>query len=182
MPRSRRWRTPSAPERVSEVSKAVIGLGANVGDRLANIRKAILLAGERAGTLVARSDVYESPPWGVADQPRFLNACAILETDLPPYDLMSELKEIEFDLGRVKRARWGPREIDLDLLLYDDLCCDDSFLTVPHPRLHERAFVLVPLAAIAPDWVHPVLKASAVQLASGLTKAESNGIVRIVDL
>ena len=134
-----------------------IGLGANVGDRLANLRRALLLASERLGSLVAKSDAYESPPWGFLDQPRFLNACAVLKTELTPYDLMSELKEIESLLGRVKRERWGPREIDLDLILYDDLRCNDDFLTIPHARMHERAFVLVPLAAIAPDWGHPAL-------------------------
>lgn len=161
--------------------RVAIGLGANVGDRLANLRRALLLASERLGKLVAKSDAYESPPWGVTDQPRFLNACAVLETELTPYDLMSELKEVEALLGRVKRDRWGPREIDLDLILYDDLRCNDDFLTIPHARMHERAFVLVPLAAIAADWVHPVLGVSISRLLEerGTEAAE---IVRIVAL
>ena len=164
------------------MARVAIGLGANVGDRLANLRKAALLASERIGKLVAKSDAYESPPWGVEEQPRFLNACAVLETELTPYDLMSELKEIESTLGRVKRERWGPREIDLDLILYEDLCCNDSFLTIPHIHLHERAFVLVPLNAIAPDWIHPVLGVSVPGLLHALGEEAAAGIVRIVTL
>ena len=93
----------------------------------------------------------------MAEQPRFLNACAVIETELPPEALLSVVKEIERKIGRVKRERWGPREIDIDILLYGDLSLELPGLSIPHPRLHERKFVLVPLVKIAPDWVHPKL-------------------------
>jgi 2-amino-4-hydroxy-6-hydroxymethyldihydropteridine diphosphokinase len=126
--------------------RAYVGLGANLGDREGAIRA----AAERLGA-VRLSTVRETEPWGYEDQPRFLNAVAELETELPPRALLDRLLEIERELGRIRGGpRWGPRTIDLDLLLYGDERLDEPDLTVPHPRLHERRFVLQPLAELDP--------------------------------
>jgi 2-amino-4-hydroxy-6-hydroxymethyldihydropteridine diphosphokinase len=134
------------------LATAYIGLGSNLGDRGENLPRAL----ERLGAARV-STIRETDPVGVTEQPRFLNAVAELETDLPPRALLDRLLEIERDLGRDRESeeRWGPRAIDLDLLLYDDEVIDEPGLTVPHPRLAERRFVLEPLAELAPDLVLP---------------------------
>ena len=133
------------------MTRAYVGLGANLGDREATIRRAAGLVGaDRLST------IRETEPWGYVDQPRFLNAVAELETELPPRALLDRLLEVERDLGRTREGpRYGPRTIDLDLLLYGDERVDEPGLTVPHPRLHERAFVLEPLAELDPALVVP---------------------------
>jgi len=128
---------------------ARIGLGSNAGDAVDNVERA-LDALERLGTVAARSALYRSPPWGVRDQADFVNAAALLETALDPRELLGALKALESELGRVTTYRWGPRVIDLDILAYDDLIVDEPDLALPHPRLAERAFALVPLAEIDP--------------------------------
>jgi 2-amino-4-hydroxy-6-hydroxymethyldihydropteridine diphosphokinase len=135
------------------VTIAYVGLGANLGDRKATIlRAAELLGADRVSTLI------ETEPWGYADQPRFVNAVAELETDEPPRALLERLLEIERELGRRREGpRYGPRTIDLDLLLYGDEQLEEPGLVVPHPRLRERAFVLEPLAELAPELVVPGL-------------------------
>jgi 2-amino-4-hydroxy-6-hydroxymethyldihydropteridine diphosphokinase len=132
-----------------------LALGTNLGNRTANLRAA-LAALPPSIVLRRSSPIYETPPWGLADQPPFLNMVVRGETDLEPAVLLKHLKRLETKLGRVAAIRWGPRLIDLDILFYDDIILDLPGLTVPHPRLHERAFVLVPLADLAPDLVHPV--------------------------
>jgi 2-amino-4-hydroxy-6-hydroxymethyldihydropteridine diphosphokinase len=131
------------------VTRALLGLGANIGDPIAtlNAAKRALAA---LGTIVAVSALYETPPWGLADQPPFVNAALALETDLEPDALLAGLKALERDLGRVASVRWGPRAIDVDILDYAGVRRNDPALTIPHARLHERAFVLVPLAEIDP--------------------------------
>lgn len=130
---------------------AYVGLGANLGDREPTIRRAAGLIGARR-----LSTIRETEPWGVEDQPFFLNAVAELETELPPRALLDRLLEVERELGRIRDGeRYGPRTIDLDLLLYGDETIDEPGLTVPHPRLHERVFVLEPLAELAPHAVVP---------------------------
>jgi 2-amino-4-hydroxy-6-hydroxymethyldihydropteridine diphosphokinase len=127
--------------------KAYVGLGANLGDREESIRGAAELIG--ASRLSA---IRETEPWGYEDQPLFLNAVAELETDVPPRELLDRLLEVERELGRTRGGpRFGPRTIDLDLLIYGNLQLDEPGLTIPHPRLHERLFVLVPLAELAPS-------------------------------
>ena len=133
-----------------------LALGTNLGDRLANLRAAI--DGLAPTVRVTReSPVYETPPWGVTDQPAFLNTVVEAETDLAPHALLEYLKGLETRLGRQPGVRYGPRLIDLDILFYDDLVLEAPSLVIPHPHLHERAFALVPLADLAPDLRHPVL-------------------------
>lgn len=131
---------------------AYIGLGSNLGDRREMIARALdQLRPRRVSTIV------ETEPWGVVDQPAFLNAVAEIETELEPAELLDRLLDVERGLGRVRRERWGPRTIDLDLLLYGDRRIDSDSLSVPHPRLPERKFVLEGLAELCPDRVVPGL-------------------------
>ena len=149
-----------------------IALGTNLGERLENLRAAIEAMTPDV-TVLAESHVYETPPWGYEDQPAFLNMVVKAVTDLEPESLLKYLKQIEAELGREKSVRWGPRLIDLDILFYADLVLDTPPLVIPHPRLHERAFVLVPLADVAADYVHPVLGEFVWEL---LLKADVSGI------
>ena len=127
--------------------RAYIGVGANLGDREATIHAAV---GRLGDEVVAVSSLRETEPWGVTDQPPFLNGAVLLETDRPPRALLERLLEVERELGRVRGRRYGPRTIDLDLLLYGDRVVDEPGLAVPHPRLHERAFALEPLLDLDP--------------------------------
>jgi 2-amino-4-hydroxy-6-hydroxymethyldihydropteridine diphosphokinase len=131
------------------MTTAYVGLGANLGDREATIEEALRLLGTQPGvTVAAVSTLRDTAPVGKLDQPRFLNGAARVETELSPRELLDALLRIERELGRVRRERWGPRTIDLDLLLYGDEQLDEPGLTVPHPRLHERRFALEPLAEL----------------------------------
>jgi len=135
------------------VTRAYVGLGGNLDDREGLIRRALVLLAERPEIEVLLvSSLRETDPVGFADQPRFLNGAAMIETTLAAPELLGELLAIERELGRTRNGhRNGPRTIDLDLLLYGDLVIDESGLTLPHPRLHERAFVLEPLAELDPE-------------------------------
>jgi 2-amino-4-hydroxy-6-hydroxymethyldihydropteridine diphosphokinase len=133
------------------MTRAYVGVGANLGDREATIRAAI----ETLPAVVAVSKLRETDPVGVVDQPPFLNGAVALETELAPRDLLAVLLAVERELGRERRERWGPRTIDLDLLLYGDEAIDEPGLTVPHPRLHERRFALEPLVDLDPDVAIP---------------------------
>jgi 2-amino-4-hydroxy-6-hydroxymethyldihydropteridine diphosphokinase len=136
--------------------EALLALGGNVGEVRETFDRALamLCDGVRL-RLKARSSDYATPPWGVEDQPTFVNRCIAVDTDLTPQDLLARVQAVEQALGRARaqERRWGPRPIDIDILSYDDLALDAGDLTLPHPRLFERAFVLVPLAEIAPDRV-----------------------------
>lgn len=133
--------------------RAYVGLGSNLGDREATLRRAVeLLAAEPGVEVLAVSTFRETEPWGYADQPRFLNGAVALETSLPPELLLERLLAIEHELGRRRGGeRYGPRTVDLDLLLYGDETIDRPELTVPHPRLAERAFALAPLVELDPE-------------------------------
>jgi 2-amino-4-hydroxy-6-hydroxymethyldihydropteridine diphosphokinase len=145
------------------VSTVYLGLGTNLGDRRGNLQRAVdaLVA---AVAINAVSPVYETRPWGIENQPNFLNMCVAGETKLAPLALMHHLKELEFQLGREQGERWGPRLIDIDILFYDELILDEPLLTIPHKGVADRATVLVPLAQIAPELVHPILQQKVVDL------------------
>jgi 2-amino-4-hydroxy-6-hydroxymethyldihydropteridine diphosphokinase len=134
-----------------------LGLGTNLGDREQNCLRAIDLLEEGGVKVKARSSMMETEPWGVEDQPRFINMAVRAETSLAPQELLALIKDIEGRMGRIKTVRYGPRTIDIDILLYDSQVIKEPGLEVPHPMMHERGFVLTPLAEIAPDVVHPVL-------------------------
>src|SRR3954452_13556458 len=162
------------------MADVLIALGGNVGDVRATFQKAIAhVCGMTQGALLARSSDYATPPWGEQDQARFINACIEIETSLDPHALLFTLHKIEKKFGRdrAREQRWGPRSLDLDLIAYDDVTIAKPELTLPHPRLFERAFVLVPLAEIAPDRV--IAGRTARQALAALSMA---GIERLPDL
>lgn len=140
---------------------AYIALGANLGDRRSNLQSALAaLNASKDIEVLCISEMIETEPEGAANQGRYLNAAALLATSLSPHQLLNVMLEIEISHGRdrSREKRWGPRLLDLDLLMYEDLVIDQEDLTLPHPRMHQRAFVLKPLAEIAGHIVHPILK------------------------
>lgn len=151
-----------------------IALGTNLGDRMANFNEAIRALKEVVD-VCRTSPVYETPPWGYLDQPMFLNQVLEVETDLSPQDLHSHTKQIELEVGRTKTFQYGPRIIDLDILFFDDLMIDSESLKIPHPRIEGRGFVLVPMADLAPDFVHPILGKTIRQLCE---ESDRSGIVQ----
>src|ERR671925_225371 len=141
-----------------------LALGTNLGDRLANLKQAIAALTPQL-EVKAKSQVYETPPWGYEDQPKFLNQVIKVKTYLDPEPLLKHLKRLELALGRKESFLNGPRLIDMDLLFYDDLVLNSPSLVIPHPRLHERGFVLLPLMEIAPDLIQPVTQKSVREMA-----------------
>ena len=162
------------------MASALIALGGNVGDVRATFRKAIAnICGMTQGALVARSSDYLTPPLGDQQQPHYVNACIEIETRLDPHALLFTLHKIEKKFGRDRahERHWGPRTLDLDLLAYDDVRLGKRELTLPHPRIFERAFVLVPLAEIAPDRV-----IAGRRVRDALAQVSTDGIERLPDL
>jgi len=161
------------------MASVLIALGGNVGDVRATFTKAIAhICGMTQGALIARSSDYATPPWGDEDQDPFINACVEIETDLDPHALLFVMQKVEQKFGRTrdKERQWGPRTLDLDMIAYDDVSMQKPDLTLPHPRLFERAFVLVPLAEIAPDRV-----ISGIRVRDGLASVSAQGIERLPD-
>jgi 2-amino-4-hydroxy-6-hydroxymethyldihydropteridine diphosphokinase len=159
------------------MAHALIALGGNVGDVRTTFRKAISnICGMTQAALLGRSSDYATPPWGNVEQAPFINACVEIDTPLDPHALLFVLQKIEAKFGRdrAKELRWGPRTLDLDLIAYDDVSIERPELTLPHPRLFERAFVLVPLAEIAPDRV-----IGGRSVASALAGLSTDGIERL---
>src|SRR5450759_1271407 len=154
-------------------STIYLALGSNLGDRSSNLRAAIA-ALPPAVRVLMESPVYETLPWGYTDQPAFLNMVLKGETSLGPVELLEGLKKLETSLGRQPSVPWGPRLIDMDILFYADLVLSIQGLEIPHPHLHERAFVLVPLADLAPDLLHPVFCKSVRELLEGLDQSGVN--------
>ena len=144
-----------------------LALGTNIGDRPQNLRSAIAALPPSVNVL-QESRIYETEPWGYLDQPAFLNMALKAETSLSPRELLNYLKDLEVQLGRTPNFRNGPRLLDMDILFFDDLCLNEPDLVIPHPRIHERSFVLVPLTDIAPGFIHPLLAQSVTQMLNNL--------------
>jgi len=153
-----------------------LALGSNLGNRAANLKEAIASLSPQMD-VKAKSKVYETPPWGHTEQEKFLNQVLKVKTYLEPEPLLKHLKRLEVALGRVVSFRNGPRLIDIDILFYDDLVFESPVVAIPHPRVHERGFVLLPMMDIAPDFVHPLKQKSVRDLIAG---CDLRGIVQVV--
>ncbi len=142
------------------MNRTYLLIGGNVGDRQQNLEQAAQLIEAAAGKILERSTVYETAAWGKEDQPAFLNQVLHVETSLEPQPLLQTILQAELDMGRKRMEKYGPRTIDIDILLYNDIVLDTHQLVIPHPQLHLRRFALMPLAEIAPMQIHPKLKKS----------------------
>ncbi len=147
---------PTRPD--AKYINVYLGLGSNVGDRTAQLRTAEELIRQHIGKIVRRSHLYETEPWGNPKQDAFLNRVVMVNTTLAPRELLEAIAKIERQMGRQRKEKWGPRVIDIDILFYWRRVIRDKGLEIPHPELHKRAFVLVPLLELAPDLEHPILK------------------------
>lgn len=152
-----------------QVHQTFLLLGSNLGDRAAHLHAAKQAIAEKVGHVVNSSAVYETQPWGVTDQPNYLNASLLIQTDLGPMDLLNALRSIEVTEGRINRKKYASRTLDIDILLYDDVVMNTPALVIPHPKMHLRKFALIPLAEIGGRWIHPVLMKSVDQLLSECT-------------
>jgi len=143
---------------MSKYYDVAFGLGSNLGGRLQNLREAVEKLEYSGFIIEKKSNVFETEPWGVIDQPSFLNACVKAKVDkqISPEEILKIIKKTESDMGRVESTRYGPRIIDIDLLIIDSIIYNSDFLSVPHKEIFNRAFVLYPLSDVFPDWVHPV--------------------------
>lgn len=151
------------------MAEAFISIGSNLDDKRDNCSRALdALAVQNEITLLIASSLYDTEPYGNIEQDWFVNSVAKVETELNPFDLLQLLKTIESEFGRARNIKGGPRTLDLDMLFYDNLVLSQDRLTIPHPLSHERAFVLIPLVEIAPHFIHPVLKVSAMELLNDL--------------
>ncbi len=158
---------------VSELQQIYLSLGANLGNREANLQQAIELIKERLGEVIAISSFIETAAWGKTDQPDFLNLALLVATNYSPLKALTIIQEIEHQLGRERKEKWGARLIDIDIIFWDNQVISEVQLTVPHPLMHERTFVLIPMAEIAPEMEHPVLKRKMKELLESLEKQEA---------
>lgn len=160
------------------MSLVYFSLGSNLSDRYGNLRRALALLQEHV-RITAVSPVFATEPWGDLDQPPFLNICAAAVTSLSPHELLANAQQIEQDIGRQPSRHWGPRLIDIDILFYDNLILRDEQLTIPHPRVAERAFVLAPLAVIVPNLRHPQTGATVQEM---LELVDTSGVERLLEM
>jgi 2-amino-4-hydroxy-6-hydroxymethyldihydropteridine diphosphokinase len=135
-----------------------LGLGSNIGDRILHLKTACELIEQKIGVITSKSSVYETAAWGNTDQNTFLNQVVLVERRWHPIDILDTILKIEIEMGRIRDEKWGPRIIDIDLIYYDNVIVKMSNLTLPHPYIQDRKFVLEPLVEIAPDFIHPKLK------------------------
>lgn len=160
------------------MTKVYLSLGSNLGARISIISETLeRLLSLPESKVIGLSEFYETPAWGKEDQPDFINLCCELETALSAQDLLTYCQQIEQDLGRERKEKWGPRTIDIDILFFGQEVVNEENLVVPHPYIQERAFVLQPLSDIAPDFVHPVLNQSIKDL---LAKVDISDLVQLV--
>ena len=146
------------------MNETYLSLGSNEGDRMLWLQKAIELLSANCGTITKKSSVYETAAWGINDQPDFLNMAVQLQTTKTPTELLAAILNVETSLGRQRTVRWGPRTLDIDILLYNNGVIETPGLIIPHPYLHERLFTLLPLAEIAPGYMHPKLNKTITEL------------------
>lgn len=146
------------------MSTIFLSLGGNIGDVRKQLEMARAYISQRIGEIEKESKIYKTEAWGNREQPSFYNQCIKVETAQSPSDVLNACQQIEQDLGRVRKEKWGPRPIDIDILYYDEDIIDEEKLRIPHPYLQDRNFVLVPLQDIAPDFVHPLIKLSTSEL------------------
>ncbi|WAM31627.1 2-amino-4-hydroxy-6-hydroxymethyldihydropteridine diphosphokinase [Caldicellulosiruptor naganoensis] len=151
--------------------EVILALGSNLGDRQRNIETAIEYLKEKVD-IKKVSTIIETEPYGYTQQPKFLNCCLMGKTCLSPFELLEFVLSIEKKMGRERLFKWGPRNIDIDILFYNSLVIDEENLKIPHPEIQKREFVLLPLSEIAPDFVHPVLKKTVVQLYTDLMNSK----------
>lgn len=152
----------------SNLQTVYLLLGSNLGNSKEILDKAIELLTEKIGVIISQSKDYETKPWGVTDQPDFLNLAIAIHTKLKPLEILEQTQSIENQLGRVRKEKWGARLIDIDIMFYGDEIIDEPNLKVPHPLIQERDFALIPLSEIAPNFVHPVLGKTVLELSESL--------------
>ena len=161
------------------MKKIYLGIGSDLGDRMHNLREAVRMIGESAGEVLCSSRIYETDPWGFSSESRFLNMAIEIESIHSPSDLLERILLIEFALGRIRSGKnYSSRVIDIDILFYGDEIISDGTVEIPHPRLHERRFVLVPMSDIAPGLYHPVRKRTIREL---LDDCDDTGMISLYD-
>ncbi len=175
------WHEKSA-QRKKLMATVFLGIGSNRGNRAKQCARALELLQEYGVKIIARSSIYKTEPWGRREQPWFLNMVVEAETDHAPHALLAHVKKIESKLGRTETVRWGPREIDIDILLYDDIIVQDHDLVIPHPLMHKREFVLRPLAEIAPHQMHPVVMKNMKDLLRNADSGDASPCIFLPDL
>ena len=146
------------------MNKAYLLIGGNMGDRLANLQNAQIAIQDQIGSIILSSSIYETAAWGLEDQPRFLNQALIIETNYTAQEVLKKLLSIEQSMGRIRQQPLGPRIIDLDIIFFNDQIIHTEDLTIPHPQMQKRNFVLTPLNEITPEFIHPELKQTINQL------------------